>query len=482
MRITWLLETADQLWGGVKVALEDANWLAARGHQVTVLSRSGPPPWMHLRCAFQQVQDFRPEHLPDADVVIGTFWTTVPWAAAAKKGVPVHFCQGYEGDNAENETLRDRIEAVYRLPGVAHITISPHLTKLLHDRFGIAAREVIYAIDHEVHFAAQERGVKKPLRIGLVGPWQIPWKDIATGMRACALAAKAGLPLQVVRVTNTAPHADERAAEVEVEWHERLPPSRMGEVYRSCDVFLGTSSGSEEGFFLPAIEAMANGVPCVLTDVPCFRGYGSGQYALFVPPKDPRAMAEAIVVAAGMPDLRLQLRRAGLQIAARFNRDAHGQQLEAALQATIAAPPTPQPAVIGPPANGAAQQALQVAVAMTRTLREGAAALHALGDLARASDFLAAAAIVSPEGNDDADVHMSRGLLLTSMGRPADAVQAFRAAIAAGLRSADTYNHLGLALYRAGDRPGAKHSFHRALDVDPAHATAKANLAALTTG
>ena len=78
MRITFLLEVADQIWGGVKVALEDANWLSQRGHQVTIVSRSGPPAWMKLDCEFQQVEDFRPEHLPDGDIVIGTFWSTVP--------------------------------------------------------------------------------------------------------------------------------------------------------------------------------------------------------------------------------------------------------------------------------------------------------------------------------------------------------------------------------------------------------------------
>ena len=66
MRITWLLEDVSQIWGSVKVALEDANWLHRRGHQVTVLSRSSPPSWMQLECAFQQVPDFRTEDLPVA--------------------------------------------------------------------------------------------------------------------------------------------------------------------------------------------------------------------------------------------------------------------------------------------------------------------------------------------------------------------------------------------------------------------------------
>jgi glycosyltransferase involved in cell wall biosynthesis len=327
MRITWLLEAADQIWGGVKVALEDANWLAQHGHDVTILSRTGPPDWLPLQGRFVRVPSFAPAHVPAADIVVATFWTTVPAALECGKGTPVHFCQGYEGDNQENQALRERIEQVYRLPGIARVTISPHLTTLLRERFGTDAHEIPYAIDHAVHFPGPARGPGRPVRVGLVGPHQVAWKDIATGIQACRLAASAGLSLQLVRVTNTAPDPAERALPFPVEWHERIPPRQMGEIYRSLDVFLATSSGREEGFFLPAVEAMACGVPCVLTDIPCFRSHGSGDCALFVPPKDPQAMAEALVVAAGVPAVRSALRAGGLRTAARYHPDTHGQRL-----------------------------------------------------------------------------------------------------------------------------------------------------------
>ena len=219
MRITWLLECADQLWGGIKVALEDANWLHRRGHQVTVLSRSGPPSWMRLECAFRRVQDFRPENLPDGDVVIGTFWTTVPWAASAGrfKGVPVHYCQGYEGDTPEHVAVRDRIEATYRLPGVRHITVSRNLTELLRERFGLECTQIPYVIDHSVHRPGPERAPGTPLRVGLVGPYQVGWKDLATGYEACRLAHRAGQSLVLVRATNTTPDAAERNTPFPVE-------------------------------------------------------------------------------------------------------------------------------------------------------------------------------------------------------------------------------------------------------------------------
>ena len=339
MRITLLVEIADQIRGGGKLALENANSLSRNGHQVTVVSRSTPPDWMKLECQFLQVSDFRPANLPDADIIIGTHWSTVPWIASAgpASGRPVHLCQGYEGDNPENEAVRDRIEATYRLPGLHHITISPHLTALLRDRFGIRAHEVRYVVDHDIHKPTHKRVAQSPLRVGLVGPYQAPQKDLASGYEACHIAHKAGQNLILVRASTTPPAPEEEQdLPFPVEWHQQLPPDQMGDYYRSLDIFLATSSGAEEDFFLPAIEAMACGVPSILTDIPCFRNHerlvGHNRYALFVDPKDPTAMAESLVLAGALPDIRTALRAGGIEVASHYNSECHGEQLEAALQ------------------------------------------------------------------------------------------------------------------------------------------------------
>jgi Flp pilus assembly protein TadD len=60
-----------------------------------------------------------------------------------------------------------------------------------------------------------------------------------------------------------------------------------------------------------------------------------------------------------------------------------------------------------------------------------------------------------------------------------DAAQAFRAALATGPRTADSYNRLGVVLFQAGDLAGARDSFEHALAVEPGHDDAAANLKAL---
>ena len=293
----------------------------------------------------------------------------------------------------------------------------------------------------------------------------------------------------------------------------------MGDFYRSLDVFIGTSSGAQEGFFLPAIEAMACGVPTVLTDIPCFRSHGQGNdddhYALFVPPKDAAALAEAIVVAGRMPDVRHALRRKGIELASRYTPDHHGQEFEAALQRFVdqAAQPTGGSLRLVTPTDAPEDSSPanddSVAQILTQLVAEAEHA-SALSAHANAVRFFAAATCLSPEdlalqrqlaqahqqsGDnaaavaiyeqlvandiDDEKLHLAHGSALHAMSRFEDAAQAFRAAIAVGTHTADALNRLGMVLFQAGDIGGARQSFERALVLEPDHADARANLDAL---
>ena len=342
MRITWLFEQADQLWGGNKVALEDANWLAERGHAVTVISKSGPPAWMDLRCAFRRTTSFEPNELPPTDVCIATSWSTVAPALRTTPRTAAHLCQGFEGDYPENHQNRELIEKAYRIPEVHRISIAPYLTKLLRDRFGADAHEITYSIDHQAHYPAPTRARRPVIRVGLVGPYQVSSRDIATGIEACRLAHEAGLQLELVRITTGERDAAEQDLPFPVEWHQRLLPAQVGDVFRTLDAFLGTSV-SAEGFFLPAVEALACGLPCVLTDIPGHRSHGNEQYALFVPTGDAAAMAEALVVVGRAPEVDVALRKAGIRAAAQYTRGAHCRALEEVLRSVAANAQTPHP-------------------------------------------------------------------------------------------------------------------------------------------
>ncbi|MBK8980074.1 MAG: glycosyltransferase [Planctomycetes bacterium] len=526
MRIVWLLESAAPPSAGVLRALDAAERLAARGHDVLVLQKDRPEPAAGSACVRRQVAAFDADTIPPCDAVVATSWTTVPSAVRSGRGAPVQYCQDYEPLGIQDPALRARAEAAYRLP--AHkVAIAPHLASLLRQHGAGPVDEIIYAIDQDrFRPASAPRPVGAVTRVGIVGPWSVGWKGIRSGVEACRLALQSGLALRLVRVSAFEPDAEETALGVPTEWHVRVPHDEMGAIYHGLDVLLGTSTGAEECFFPPAVEAMASGVPCVLTDVPCFRGYAPGRsdYALFVEPQNVHEMAEALTLTACHQGLRGQLRDAGLAVAARFDPERHAHELEGVLErAARSGPlrtdrrlascdprdvcaPAPSPAEPAPDDDAAEEQLLVTALrergdrllradrfadavaAYAAALRlrpadpqlrdrVGSAAFLA-GDAERAlREFDQLLASTDPIAADARVWHEKRGLVLIGLDRWSEAARAFERAARCTDADADTFNSFGVALHELGDVAGARRAFREALRREPAHADATRNLA-----
>jgi glycosyltransferase-like protein len=93
--------------------------------------------------------------------------------------------------------------------------------------------------------------------------------------------------------------------------HDELPGW-----YHAADGFVFPSV--KEGWGLVLLEAMAAGLPVVTSDIPVFREFLTDEDALLVPPRDPEALAGAMVTVACDPGLRRGLARRGPLVAARF--------------------------------------------------------------------------------------------------------------------------------------------------------------------
>ena len=91
-----------------------------------------------------------------------------------------------------------------------------------------------------------------------------------------------------------------------------------------------------EGFGLPPLEAMACGAPVVLTDSGGVRDYARHEdNCLLVPPRDPQALAAAMLRILTDPVLADCLRRAGPPTTARFTWEAAVDRFEAALRDVV---------------------------------------------------------------------------------------------------------------------------------------------------
>jgi glycosyltransferase involved in cell wall biosynthesis len=326
MRIAYLLETAE-LSGGVKVVLLQAEALARRGHRVAVVSPDTAPSWFPLARARFERSSFRESTaLAEADVRVATFWTTVAPALDGAGGPVFHLCQGYEGGFRFYSDRRGAIEAAYRAP-TRKLTVSRTLADRL-DTLGFGpAENVGQAFDTSGFFPANTRAPEIPTVL-VIGPYEAEVKGIDVALAGLALWRGRGGRFRLRRVSISPPADAEKASRIVDEYHCAVPPARMPFVYRSSDLFLGPFRSSE-GFGLPTLEALASGVPCLLSDTAGNSEIAGPDGARFFRDGDPESLA------AELPDsmskrARTLARERGPEIAARFSPAVVAEKLERA--------------------------------------------------------------------------------------------------------------------------------------------------------
>ncbi|HEY2797204.1 MAG TPA: glycosyltransferase family 4 protein [Thermoanaerobaculia bacterium] len=324
LSVAYLLDSTE-LFGGVKVVLLQAEALARRGHRVTVVSPDAPPDWFPLmRARFERSAFSDSAALADAQVRVATFWETVSPALAGARGPVFHLCQGYEG---EITWYRDRwkaIEEVYRAPThklAISATLAERLARL---GFGPVA-DVGQAFDREGFFPAPVRSASDPPEVLVVGPLEIDFKGVAIALEGLALWRRLGARFRLRRVSYFPCPEAERRGGLADEYHHRVPPERMPFAYRAADLFIGASR-VEEGFGLPSLEALACGVPALLSDVPGQREIGADA-AWYFEDGDPESLARALPLLLS-EDARARAREAGPAAAARFDSSRVARRLE----------------------------------------------------------------------------------------------------------------------------------------------------------
>lgn len=343
IRITYLLESTD-LWGGVKVALEQSELLSEAGHSVTVLSKDSGPKWYPLKLPIFQVSDFNAATIADSDIIVGTYWTTVRAAYECGRGILVHLCQGYEADYKELSHLKAAIEAVYSYK-IPKLTISPHLDKLLKERFDSDTHYIGQMLNKNIFYPFKKKkrlinipnilGIN-PLKILVVGPFDVNFKNITTALNAILLAKKRfKLPIKLIRVSQFPISMKEKEIIRPDISHFHVPHQLMGEIYRNADLFISMSKEAE-GFGLPAIEAMACGLPTILSKISSYTSLDEiPDYSFFVEPSDYESAAEAINEIYLSKTLRQRLISRGLKVVSQFTSEALLLRIEDAFERII---------------------------------------------------------------------------------------------------------------------------------------------------
>jgi len=207
---------------------------------------------------------FRPvtdADLPDADVVVATWWETAEWVnwLAASKGAKVYFIRHHE---VFEYLPQDRAAATYRLP-MHKVTISQWLVDVMKKEYGDPTVSLVPNSVKADVFHAPTRGKQAVPTVGMLYS-PIAWKGCDISLKAFALAAEKIPNLRLVAFGVTEPLPD-LPLPPKTQYFQKPPQHTLKDIYASCDVWLFGSWS--EGFGRPPLEAMACRCPVVSTRV-----------------------------------------------------------------------------------------------------------------------------------------------------------------------------------------------------------------------
>ncbi len=325
MRLTYLLDRPE-LGGGTKVVLQQARLLGDRGHEVTVAAQGPRPAWIEPWIGpSPRFLDF--SHgaavLPQQDLVVATFWTTIARAEALHAGPVAHFCQGFEEDLAHLAPDREAIRAAYRRSHPA-LVVAPHLGERLSAEFGREFRLSPAPADLSVRRALRWRPRRRPW-IALCGIFEAEVKGIRTGLEALG-----GIDGRLLRISALPCSVAEGRLRRADRYLAAVAPDAALRALAGCDLLLFTSLPGE-GFGLPLLEAMQLGVPAVASRIPGVEWMSGAGGALLVEPADAGAFTRGAASLLGSPPAWRAQRRRGIAAAKRFAPARVALELEQAL-------------------------------------------------------------------------------------------------------------------------------------------------------
>jgi glycosyltransferase involved in cell wall biosynthesis len=353
MHITFVLAHAG-MSGGVRVVAIYAERLQRRGHRVSVVSTPPPPDFARrlksvlrgrgwpsgaasepswfdgLGVPHRVLERLRPvtdADVPDADVVVATYWTTAPWVMALSpcKGAKAIFVQGYEAAPGRFEPALD---AVWRLP-LAKIVVASWLADLARERFGDGYVHLVPNSIDTRQYHAPPRGKQARPTVGML------YATNATKGADVAVAALERLRRRLPDLHAIA-FSNERIGEGMplpgwIEFHYRPPQDEIPRLYARCDVWLCASR--REGFGLPALEAMACRCPLVSTRMGGPADFvEEGVNGFLAPVEDTVALAERLAAVLALDEARWKrMSDAALATARGYTWDDATTRLERAL-------------------------------------------------------------------------------------------------------------------------------------------------------
>lgn len=357
MKITFVLPYAS-LSGGIRVTAIYADRLKKRGHEVVVVSTPLRQPglgqqiksllkgrgWIspaknershidNVDVPHRVLERYRPvtdADVPDADVVVATWWETAEWVAklSEAKGAKAYFIQHYE---VFDYLPTERVSATWSLP-MSKIAVAQWLVDLARTRYGDSNVSLVPCSVDTKQFYAPKRGKQLSPVVGMMYS-STPWKGCDIALKAFSLAQKKIPNLRLVAFGSNNPSPD-LPLPPDTEYSRQPPQNAIKDIYAKCDAWLFSSRS--EGFGLPILEAMACRTPVIGTPVGAAPELLSDGAGILVKPEDPEDMARAIEQICNLSAAEWQtMSDAAYATATSYTWDDAAERFEAALYEAI---------------------------------------------------------------------------------------------------------------------------------------------------
>jgi GT2 family glycosyltransferase/glycosyltransferase involved in cell wall biosynthesis len=298
LRVTYVLHHLT-VAGGVLSVVQLVNELILLGVEARIVAL----------CEYPEIYDWkfftRPiiyrtlsellENFPETDIAVATHWTTAPWVGdvikSGRAGTGVYFIQDYESwfFPEEDEESRARVNKTYEL--ISHKIVKSGWLKGLLAKDGYTAQKIPLGMDLSMFYPRDIKKASRPIILAMARP-RTPRRAYKYVISALHQVKRERPDAEIILFGD---HLQKKAVPFDfMDAGVISDQNRLAELYSKADVFL---DGSDyQGFGRTALEAMACGAACVVTNVGGVTEYAvDGHNCLTVPPRAPGLFSDAIL-------------------------------------------------------------------------------------------------------------------------------------------------------------------------------------------
>lgn len=268
-KVAFLLWSPD-ISGGTNVIFEHATRMRAAGHEISIITDDKPN--LERLNWFPQARDLIWLNYQEAsslnfDLVIATWWRTVFYLPRLRANKYCYFVQSIESRfySEDQVVLRNLVELTYSLD-LNFVTEASWIKNYLRDEFEKVAKLVRNGIRKDyfsTSISAISPRVSGKLRVLVEGPLGVSFKNTELAVELCRSSQADEIWLVTSTEIGAYPGVDRLFS--------RVPISRIGEIYASCDVLIKLST--VEGMFGPPLEIFHTGGTSISYDVTGYDEY-----------------------------------------------------------------------------------------------------------------------------------------------------------------------------------------------------------------